>query len=447
MRKSLNLWLVCPDFMIRVGFTSWLWYCAAIGLLGLFGGRMVIAQDMQKAKAVIDTLCGPGFHGRGFVNEGDRKAARYLRGQFEEIGLLPLGEDYFQTFTLAVNTFPGQVVLQVGKSRLQPGTDFIANAISRGGKGKAQLLPLDTAIFSQPEAQTQFLKQNLKRKALLLPAFAFERMIELPQALIDKIYSCPVVIAQKEQKLVAALSQKALSPPYFEVLQSQLDAILQAQPASKINIKYRLDAQLVPDYETQNVIGYLPGTQAKEQYFVVSAHYDHLGQMGEGVYFPGANDNASGIAMLLELARHYARPENRPPFSLVFMAFSAEEIGLLGSLHYVKNPLFPLEQINFLVNLDLVGTGDEGAMVVNGGVLQEAFERLHRLNETHQYLPKLARRGLAANSDHYFFQEAGFRPFSSTPWGGFRRIMMSLTAPKHFHSLNLRVCLAYYAIL
>ncbi|GAB4400104.1 MAG: hypothetical protein OHK0053_21270 [Microscillaceae bacterium] len=362
---------------------------------------------MQQVKAVIDTLCGPGFHGRGFVKDGDRKAAQYLRAQFKEIGLRSFGEEFFQTFALAANTFPGQVVLQIGKTRLQPGTDFIANAISRGGKGKARLLPLDTAIFSQPEARALFLEQNLKRKALLLPARSFERMIELPQALIDKIYSCPVVIEQKEQKLVAALSQKALSPPYFEVLQNRLDSILSAQPTSKINIKYRLDAQLVPDYQTQNVIGYLPGTQAKEQFFVVSAHYDHLGQMGEGVYFPGANDNASGIALLLELARHYARPENRPPFSLVFMAFSAEEIGLLGSLHYVKNPLFPLEQINFLVNLDLVGTGDEGTMVVNGSVLQEAFERLHTLNEQHQYLPKLARRGLAANSDHYFFSRSG----------------------------------------
>ena len=93
----------------------------------------------------------------------------------------------------------------------------------------------------------------------------------------------------------------------------------------------RVDAQLQRNYPTQNLAAVVRGTIRPDSFLIVSAHYDHLGMMGPHVYFPGANDNASGVALLLELAAHYAKPENRPAYSVVFLLFGAEEAGLVGS--------------------------------------------------------------------------------------------------------------------
>jgi Zn-dependent M28 family amino/carboxypeptidase len=153
------------------------------------------------------------------------------------------------------------------------------------------------------------------------------------------------------------------------------------------------------------------GTSKKDSFLLVTAHYDHLGHMGKKAYFPGANDNASGTAMLLELARYYALPENRLPYSILFIGFAAEEAGLVGSKHYVEHPLVPLSSIKFMVNLDLMGSGKEGITVVNGSVFPKEFGLLDSLNKANSWFPKVVARGKAANSDHYFFTEKGVPAF------------------------------------
>jgi aminopeptidase N len=113
----------------------------------------------------------------------------------------------------------------------------------------------------------------------------------------------------------------------------------------------------------RNVIGVLPGTRAewKGQSALLTAHYDHLGfgwpdvhKGDEGKLHPGADDNASGVAVMLELAKVLASGE-KPQRSIVFVAFTGEEAGLLGSKHYVRHPTFPLDQTMGVINLDTVG--------------------------------------------------------------------------------------------
>ena len=135
-------------------------------------------------------------------------------------------------------------------------------------------------------------------------------------------------------------------------------------------------------------------------------------------WFPGANDNASGISMLLELAHHYA--QNPGKYSMAFIAFGGEEAGLIGSRHYTLYPLFPLENIKVLINLDLVGTGDDGMTVVNGSIFQKDFEKLVAINQDKQYMPTIKKRGTAANSDHYFFSKRGVKAFFFYTLGGIK---------------------------
>ncbi|MCD4683474.1 MAG: M28 family peptidase, partial [Bacteroidales bacterium] len=210
------------------------------------------------------------------------------------------------------------------------------------------------------------------------------------------------IIFLKEDKVWWHVSNGKEVLDYFK-----LQIISDKIPISSKTITIKVNNTYFTDYQTQNVIGFVEGKVEPDSFLVFTAHYDHLGQMGADTYFPGANDNASGTAMLLNLARHYSLSENRPDYSIVFMALSAEEVGLMGSEFYATNPLFPLERIKFLVNLDMVGSGSQGVKVVNGSIFKDKFNLLVKLNTKHEYIRKVEERGEAANSDHYPFYAQG----------------------------------------
>ncbi len=108
------------------------------------------------------------------------------------------------------------------------------------------------------------------------------------------------------------------------------------------------------DSEGANILAYFEGRTYPELFIVVTAHYDHLGSKGDRI-FNGANDNASGVAALLALARYFnAHP---PAYSLVFVATDAEEVGLLGAKHFTKHPAIELNKILVNVNIDMIGDG------------------------------------------------------------------------------------------
>jgi aminopeptidase YwaD len=127
--------------------------------------------------------------------------------------------------------------------------------------------------------------------------------------------------------------------------------------------------------------------------------------MGRNTIFPGAHDNASGTAFMMYMARYFAQHPQR--YSIAFIGFSGEEAGLLGSKHYVADPLFPLANIRFLVNLDMTGDATNGITVVNGTENEPEFAIMEEINNRKQYLPKINKREKTANSDHYHFAEKG----------------------------------------
>jgi Zn-dependent M28 family amino/carboxypeptidase len=140
--------------------------------------------------------------------------------------------------------------------------------------------------------------------------------------------------------------------------------------------------------------------------------------MGNKTMFPGGNDNASGTSMLLNLMQYFSNPANKPPFTLVFISFAAEEAGLLGSEYYTEHPTKDLSKIKFLLNLDLMGTGDDGIMVVNGSVYEKEFTVLEKINAEQKLLKTIGKRGKAQNSDHYYFTEKGVPSFFLYTTGG-----------------------------
>jgi Zn-dependent M28 family amino/carboxypeptidase len=174
----------------------------------------------------------------------------------------------------------------------------------------------------------------------------------------------------------------------------------------------------------RNVIGYLPATRKTNQTILISAHYDHLGRMGSEIYFPGGNDNASGNAMLLALVEKLVKKPLKK-YNILFVAFAGEEVGLLGSKYMVEHPIIKLNKIRFMLNLDIMGSGEEGITVVNSTLFSKEFNMLQKLNKKTKTVPVIKSRGSAANSDHYFFTEAGVPAF----------FIYTMGPNKHYHDI------------
>ncbi|MBX0291368.1 M28 family peptidase [Hymenobacter sp. HSC-4F20] len=406
----------------------------AITLAGLLLAPAAHAQNMPRVRRTIATLASPAFHGRGYVREGEHKAARYLQQRFRQLGLQPLAPEYAQPFTLDINTFPGKLDLSLSLGmlrfpglgstrRLRVGQEFIAAPSSGSGKvggpfSAVPILRFDTLAFTSTAAQQQLLRHAWHGGGWVLRAVDEPRLATLPMPVRHHLDSAAIRLILVP-KLTASLAAEQASQLQLQVLDSVWNRIPSTASGPTVAlVTAQVEAVMRRQYHTQNVIGYLPGRLQPDSFLVVTAHYDHLGRMGKRTYFPGANDNASGMAMLLELAAHYARPENRPACSLLFIAFGAEEAGLLGSRYFVEHPLVPLDRIRFLVNLDLLGTGEQGATVVNGRVFEPQYQQLVQLNAAGHYLPALAARGRAANSDHYYFSERGVPSFFFYTRGG-----------------------------
>ncbi|MHA6246814.1 M28 family metallopeptidase [Pontibacter sp. CAU 1760] len=370
-----------------------------------------IAQDMPRVRHTIDTLTSATMHGRGYTCQGDAKAAAYIQHRFKKLGLQPYDQDYFQTFRFPVNAIIQTPQLKVDGVRLRPGKDFVAHAASASGKGRAQVLRMDTAVFADAVVAQKFFSQSFRGKALVLSPQDQQQKSKLPALYRQKLQEAELHIILQPKALLTTVAQAQTAVPVLEVLET-------AWPPKANRLRFEVKSRLSPAHEAHNVIAFIPGRTQPDSVLAFTAHYDHLGGQGKDVYFPGANDNASGTAMLLELAAYYSQPANRPAYSVVFMAFAAEEAGLLGSRYYTEHPLFPLSRIRFLVNLDLLGTGSDGLMVVNGKVHAPEYALLQQLNEQRQYLPRIKARGKAANSDHYPFSEKGVPAFFFYTLGG-----------------------------
>jgi hypothetical protein len=346
----------------------------------------------------VDSLTSPSFHGRGYVDDGEKIAAAFISGEYKKSKLKSFGDSYFQPFTLPMNTFPDTIDIFVDGKKLVPGQDFVLASSSPSVGDEFELLWFMKDTSGIPRFDKNVDTILIEKKVIVTDMsprkFPYEKHNPMGYVFLQK------------EKTMWHVSDGWEVKDYFslQIVQNKI---------SKENktLRIKCENRFFENYPTQNVIGYIKGKKRPNSYFVFTAHYDHLGQMGPEAYFPGGNDNASGSAMLLDLLRYYSLPENQPDISMVFMAFSAEEAGLLGSKFYTENPLFPLEEIKFLVNLDMVGSGSKGIKVVNGSVFKKEFDKLVKINTENEYLLKVNTRGEAANSDHYFFYDKGVPSF------------------------------------
>lgn len=366
------------------------------------------AQDIQQARKWIDTLASPAMFGRGYVNGGDRIAASYIANEFERFGLKPLFSEkrFTQAFTHDVNTFGAEQFLRIGKTDLIPGKDYIIQPFSGSVKGKfkAELV----RAGNDGKWKTKKYKSNT---AIILYASTPEEYKTLSAELKDAIRLTNLILLINPGKLTWSVADYQI--PGKAIIEVKQSAVANVSDLKSVSVD--CSAEFKKSYESLNVAAKLEG-EIKDTFLIISAHYDHLGKMGPAL-FAGASDNASGTALMLDLAAYYAKTK-KPKYSIIFIAFAAEEAGLVGSKYFVDNPPINLKRIRFVFNIDLMGGGSIGATVVNGSVFENEFLRLQELNTQHNLLGRVNKRGKAANSDHYWFSENGVPSFFMYAEGG-----------------------------
>lgn len=375
------------------------------------------SQDIAYARYIVDTLSHPDMHGRGYVEEGHKKAARFIASEWAAIGLQPLGDDFFQSFDIDVNTFPGALEVSIDNQVMQTGADYILDPCAPSFIGFGPLIKVDSQTLFDKSAFAKLITKRKSKDAWLVideTALTINKgnreNYQWAQAVI-KYSREPVTngLIVLQENLTWHMAGEVCEAP---VIYMQKDSF----PANAEHLTLQVDHAFQSNLTTQNVVGMIKGTDQPDSFIVFTGHYDHLGRMGADTYIPGANDNASGIAMLSSLAKYYA--QHPPAYSVVFIAFGGEEVFLSGSKYFVEHPLIPLENIRFLVNMDILGTGSEGLAVVNGRVFEKEMQMLQSINAEKALLKKFKRRGKAAISDHHFFTEAGVRCFFIYTMGG-----------------------------
>ncbi|WP_295810422.1 M20/M25/M40 family metallo-hydrolase [uncultured Apibacter sp.] len=397
-----------------------------ISLLVFFSISFSIAQTPKVyAEQVIKKLTSSEFSGRGYVDDGMKKASEEIASQFEKIGILKFQNSYFQPFTYPINIIEKSSVSVNGKE-LKFGSDYLVGAGSPSLQGDFSPITFNASVIeSLFESQDfSYFNKEMKRidkNCVIFPNKVFPENMTMQDKTANELYhDIPQLISNGELDISAPLIIQLTSSKFIHSLSpiqtKTVDLFINSQsvPETITSVSLDINTRFEPNFEAKNVIGFIKGKRS-DSLIVLTAHYDHLGKIND-VIFPGANDNASGIALLLSMAKVYK--QNTPDFDTVFIAFAGEEAGLKGSQYFVDHSLFDLNKIKFLLNFDIVGTGEEGIQVVNGKEFYKQFNKLENISYMYNYLKQVKIRGSACNSDHCPFYEKGVPSFYIYTLGG-----------------------------
>ncbi len=273
--------------------------------------------------------------------------------------------------------------------------------------------PADATEAARYESRARAMQQEIElfKKALAIGGEdALIGMSEAGTAISDERIPTMFISRSVADQMIRAGSGKSLKD-----LEEAIDR--EGAPHSQVLDGVEVDGQvelMAPGTPVQNVIGMLPGAgPLAEEYVVVGAHYDHVGMGGRGSLAPGtiavhngADDNGSGTVTMLEVARQLSSLTGGNRRTILFMAFTAEESGLLGSQHYVRNPRWALDKTVAMINLDMVGRLSQDELFVYGtGTASEFPAQIDRLSNRYNLRSVKIPQGRGA-SDHASFYNA-----------------------------------------
>ena len=401
---------------------------------------------VDRLRADVTFLASDKLDGRRTGTDGANQAAHYIAAEFKRLGLKPGAKGFMQEFpfvagvelgkhdTLSIKLAPGAEVID-----LPVGNDWMPLGFSTNGsaensqvvfvgygitaaefkyddyagvdaKDKVALAFEGTPDGDNPHGQfgryedvrwKAIAAKDKGARALLVIAsennFKNERLTKLQYDNMGGDAGLPVVVISQQmasrilghtfESLSGAQSSSDLSKLVMDKSSGKTSFSAPVKDTS-ISLTTDVARRLAPGF---NIVGILEGSdpKLKTETIVIGAHYDHLGRGGEGSLAPrsgeihhGADDNASGVAGVLELARIFSQKTMRPKRTLVFIAFSGEEEGLVGSNFYVNHPIMPLAQTVAMVNMDMIGRLKDDKLIVGGaGTSSQWHDWIAKANE------------------------------------------------------------------
>lgn len=432
---------------------------AAAALAALLACGVLQAAQFDAARYLehIKFLSSDELKGRGTGTPGLEKAAAYIAGQFRAAGLKPPnGSDYFQRFPVTVNARLGpnnrfEYSLQ-GKSRaLKLQDEFVPFNFSSSGKVSGEVVFAGYGITAPEYNYDDYAGLDVRNKLVLIlrhepqendekspfAGKAYTRHAQFDSKAINaKMHGALGVIlindpahSDELEKFSNAVAPANPGIPFVQVKAAVAEEWIRAAGRDLKQIYEEIDKDLAPrsfalpasirvsvsvdvqrDNKTVcNVVAYTPGETP--EYIVIGAHYDHLG-LGEqfsmapsmaGTPHPGADDNASGSSAVIELARWFAaQPKQKR--GILFVTFAGEELGLLGSSHFVSHPPLPLENAVAMVNMDMIGRIRDRKVHVGGIGTGSTFRKLiEQVKDGHELELDLSDTIGYGSSDHTSF--------------------------------------------
>ncbi len=416
----------------------------------------ITAKEIQES---INYLASDKLEGRYTGSNGEKLAANFIEGDFTKAGLKPLfNGKYSQSFPFIASlklTKHNSLEFDLNNFELKPKieSEFITAPFSGKSDIKTELVFAGYGISAPNLKYDDYAGLDVKGKTVVIlrynpegdnPHSEFEKYSAyrykakiarekgaagiifvtgfIPKDDVDKLMSLTYDGAGGETSLGIVQVKRSILSELFKSenlnLEDHQKKINETKtPASFVfkNVKVKLSTEVKEIIEEgHNVAGYLEGSDPgfKNRYIVIGAHYDHWGWGGAGSLYRGtepkihhgADDNASGTASVLELAEKFANEKSKLKRSIIFIAFSGEELGLLGSAYFTEHPPVPMDKIDAMINLDMVGRlNDEKNLIVYGtGTSSGWKDILNNFNKNYNFKLTFNDEGYGP-SDHSSF--------------------------------------------
>ena len=424
-----------------------------IGILVLFSCTSNREVTVSELKEHVVYLSSDSLKGRLTGSPGDSLAAGYIREELTSFGLKPLSGDGLQRFEVTKRILPGKNNgLIINGTSFTSDKDFMPLSFSSNGNVEAEVIFAGYGFNINGDSikWNDYGAIDVKGKFVMIlradpePENSKSPYIQYSgdrdKALLAKDMGAAGVLlvsgpAADSQDTFDQLNNEGFSVgiPVLRIKREVADVILAKSKITTEKLEKNINkakkpmgfdtkvsvnatAEIVRETAvTRNVIMILPGEdeQLRNEYVILGAHFDHLGMGGPGSssrapdttgVHHGADDNASGVAMMLELAEKFALTKGSHKRSIICLAFSGEEEGLLGSKHFTENPGIDLSKVNAMLNLDMVGRLNDTSMLQISGVGTAAGlrEMVYAESDTLKIKMKLSDEGYGP-SDHSSF--------------------------------------------
>lgn len=387
---------------------------------------MALTADVDRAFQQIQILTGPPYLGRLAGSIEGWRTAEYLADQFSGFGLQPAGENggFFQAFPVPYEPLASLPKLEVylnGDTLMDfvLHEDFNVRSKNYSGEGAFEgdvvwgnnceqndftdVVVEDKIVFCQQVPDVDAGRNAIEHGAqgLLLLVDPSQQSLDFAYSRQESIVPHPIptlLVAPSVGEILlngSGLSLQDLALA-FRSRPLATSASIEVEQAGQEGCKSR-------GCEGRNVLGVLPGRDetVAHEVVILSAHFDHMGQAPDGTFWPGANDDASGVAALLEIARAWHEQGYVPRRTVLFAAWDGEELGLLGSSEYTKRPSFPLENTIAVIQLDMIGGGGDVLQVDGWGGIEAQIIAAADVIGLEATITEIGR------SDHFPFLQAG----------------------------------------